>query len=64
MSHGPIHHEGGCPDEPKVHLVLYDNGQICTALVDNLSLAEKRARAVGGVIVELPILSDYRAEKP
>lgn len=48
------------PSDPKVHLVLYDNGQICTALVDNPDLAEKRARAVGGVIVELPILKDYR----
>jgi hypothetical protein len=47
-----------------VHLVLYDSGQICTALVDNLSLAEKRAQAVGGVVVELPILKDYRTEKP
>ena len=51
------------PDNPKVHLVLYDSVQICTALVDNPGLAEKRAQAVSGVVVELPILSDYRTEK-
>ena len=63
MSHGPIHDEDGCPDEPMVQLVLYDTGQICTALVDNMDLAVKRAQAVNGVIVELPILKDYRTEK-
>ncbi len=47
----------------KAHLVLYDTGQICTALVDNPKLAEKRAHAIGGVVVELPIFKDYRAEK-
>mgnify|MGYP001610038942 CR=1 FL=1 len=49
--------------DPMVHLVLYDSGQICTALVDNPDLAEKRAQAVNGVVVELPILKDYRLEK-
>jgi len=50
------------PDGPKVHLVLNDTGQLCSALVDNLELAERSARSVRGVVVELPILSDYRTE--
>ncbi|HEY9408900.1 MAG TPA: hypothetical protein VIP77_04905 [Jiangellaceae bacterium] len=51
-------------NEPvKVQLVVYAEGQIGLAVVDNPARAHEYARAVEGVVVELPALADYRAAK-
>lgn len=46
--------------ESRVQLVLYPEGQIHKAVIDAPDLADKHARAVKGVVVELPVLADYR----
>ena len=50
--------------ESKVHMVLYDSGLHAGTYLDAPELADEHARAVNGVVVELPILNDYRAGKP
>lgn len=45
---------------PTVQLVVYAEGQIGLAVVDSPDRADEYARNVGGVVVELPVLADYR----
>ncbi|MUN41428.1 hypothetical protein [Actinomadura litoris] len=47
--------------ESEVHLVVDGTG-IVRAYLDAPDRADKHARTVGGVIVELPIIADHRRE--
>lgn len=49
----------GEQEQPSVWLVVYDIGGLASATLDE-ERAHRRARSINGVVVQMPIVADYR----